>query len=254
MSGAYFISFNICYTWTCHLSSPHRCATPNIWLECADQMCEFRLFRYQLDTWTQLFKIKAEECLDYLLCILGKEGYASMDHWVPSDEAHKWDLEKFLDYLESTLDEEISPWVQVYELEDIKKRSDESVNELIDRICQLAHHAQIGNDSNAAIEFEVQCRLIGAIPDADIKLWKELLNVNHQKRCHIYWRLVIHITPLSLEQLQHVLVKPSIPSTKAISPRKTSNKGLLHSAPTAPIHTPWLWQLSCTKCYLQGLF
>ena len=49
----------------------------------ADQMCQFRLFKYQLDTWFWLCKVKAEECLDYLLCILGKEGYAAMDCWVP---------------------------------------------------------------------------------------------------------------------------------------------------------------------------
>ena len=34
------------------------------------------------------------------------------------------DLETFLNYLESTLDDGIPPRVQVYELEDIKKRSD----------------------------------------------------------------------------------------------------------------------------------
>ena len=79
---------------------------------------------------------------------------------VPPDEGHKQNLEKFLDYIENTLDDEISPQVCVYELEDVKKRPDESVNELIDRIHQLAHHAQIGNGSDAAIEFEVQCRLI----------------------------------------------------------------------------------------------
>ena len=58
-----------------------------------------------------------------------------------------------------------------------------------------------------------------------------------QKKCHIYWRLVIHVTPLSLEWLQCVLVKPSTPSAKAISPRKTSHKSPLLSAPTAPVHT-----------------
>ena len=83
-----------------------------------------------------------------------------MDHWVLTDEADKCDPEKFLSYLKSTLDDEISPQVHVYKLEDIKKRSDRSINELIDRICQLTHHAQIGDGSNAAIEFEVQCRLI----------------------------------------------------------------------------------------------
>ena len=55
----------------------------------ADQMCEFRLFKCQLDTWFQLCKIKAEECLDYLLCILDKKGYAAIDHWAPPDEIHK---------------------------------------------------------------------------------------------------------------------------------------------------------------------
>ena len=60
-----------------------------------DQMCKFRLFKCQLDTWFQLCKIKAEEHLDYLLCILGK--------------ADKCDPEKFLNYLKNTLDEKISP-------------------------------------------------------------------------------------------------------------------------------------------------
>ena len=58
-----------------------------------------------------------------------------MDQWVPADKANKKDPEKILDYIESTLDDEISPRVCVYELGDVKKRSDESVDELIDRIC-----------------------------------------------------------------------------------------------------------------------
>ena len=46
----------------------------------------------------------------------------------------------------------------------------------------IARHVQIGDGSNATIEFKVQCRLIRAIPDADIKLQKELLKVNHDKK------------------------------------------------------------------------
>ena len=99
-----------------------------------------------------------------------------MDRWVPADEAHKNDPAKFLDYIESTLDDEISPKVHVYELEDITKRSDESIDELVDQICQ------IGSGSDAAIEFKVQCRLIWAIPDANIGLHKQLLKVSHDKR------------------------------------------------------------------------
>ena len=145
-------------------------------------MQEFCLFKCQLETWTRICKIKAEEKLDYLLFILGKEGYATIDRWVPSDEAHKNNLVKFLDYIESMLDDEISPRVHVYKLEDITKRSDESINELVDRIHQLAHRAQIGNGSDVAIEFEVQHRLIQAIPDTNIELHKQLLKVSHDKR------------------------------------------------------------------------
>ena len=55
----------------------------------ADQMGEFHLFKCQLETWFWLCEIKAEECLDYLLCILGKEGYVAMGCWVLPDEGHK---------------------------------------------------------------------------------------------------------------------------------------------------------------------
>ena len=119
----------------------------------SDQMGEFCLFKCQLETWTRICKIKAEETLDYLLCILVKEGYGTMDRWVPVDEAHKNDPVKFLDYIETTLDNKISPRVHVYELEDITKRSDESTNELVDQICQLACRAHIGDGSDAVIEF-----------------------------------------------------------------------------------------------------
>ena len=59
-----------------------------------------------------------------------------------------------------------------------------------------------------------------------------------RKKYHIYWRLVTCTMLLSPEQLQCVLVKPYMPSAKAINPRRTSHRSPLHSAPTAPIHTP----------------
>ena len=120
----------------------------------SDQMQKFCLFKCQLETWTRIPKIKAEEKLDYLLCILGKEGYATMDRWVPADVAQKNDPAKFLDYIESTLDDEISPQVCVYELEDITRRSYESINELVDQICQLAHWAQIGDGITPARDLQ----------------------------------------------------------------------------------------------------
>ena len=64
------------------------------------------------------------------------------------------------------------------ELEDVKKRTDETIDAPIDCICQLAHCPLIGDGSDAAVESEVQHRLICAIPDGDIELQKELLKVS----------------------------------------------------------------------------
>ena len=77
--------------------------------------------------------------------------------------------------------DEISSHVRVYELEDVKKRTDETIDALSDHIHQLAHHALIGNGSYVAVEFEVQWRLICAIPDGDIELQKELLRISYVK-------------------------------------------------------------------------
>ena len=88
------------------------------------------------------------------------------------------DAEKILDYLESTLDDDIPPHIRVYGLENVKKRIDDTIDAHIDCKCQLACHALIGDGSDAAAEFEVQHKLIHAIPDGDIEPWKELLKVS----------------------------------------------------------------------------
>ena len=97
---------------------------------------------------------------------------------MPTDPADKNDPGKFLDCLESSLDDEISPHFRVYELEDVRKRTEETIDVVVDHIHQLACHTLIGDGSDAAVELEVQCRLIHAIPDGDIKLWKELLKAS----------------------------------------------------------------------------
>ena len=119
-----------------------------------------------------------------------------MDHWMHTDPIDKNDAGKFLNYLESTMDDKISPYVRVCKLEDVNKRTDETIDALIDHIFQLAHCALIGDESDVAVEFEVQCRLIHSIPDGDIELWKELLKVNQDKGvshlleiCHTYYTI-----------------------------------------------------------------
>ena len=76
-----------------------------------------------------------------------------MDLWMPTDPADKNNAGKFFNYLENTLDDEISPHVRVYELEDVKKRTDETTDALIGHIHQLACCALIGDGSGAAVEF-----------------------------------------------------------------------------------------------------
>ena len=90
-----------------------------------DQMREFQMFKHQFISLKKICQITSDE-VDYLLSILDQEGYAAMDPWMPTDTADKNDAGKFFDYLESTLDDEMSPHVRVYELEDIKKRTEET--------------------------------------------------------------------------------------------------------------------------------
>ena len=131
--------------------------------------------------------------------------------------------------MESTLDDDISPQVHDYELEDVKKRSDKSVDELVDSIHQLTHHVQIGNGSDA-IMFKVQCRLIWSSPDANIELWKELLKVNHNKKVSDL---------LEISCMYYVIESGAAAmwASKAINLRKASHRSVPHSAPTAPAHT-----------------
>ena len=109
-------------------------------------------------------------------------------------DAHWSGRQKLPNYLWSTLDDEISPCVRFYGLEYVEKRTDETIDALIDHIHKLACHALIGDGSDVAVEFEVQCRLIPAIPNGDIWLWKELLKVSQDKGvshileiCHAYY-------------------------------------------------------------------
>ena len=84
--------------------------------------------------------------------------------------------------------------MRVYKLEDVKKRTDETIDAPIDCIHQFSCCALIGDGSDVSVESEVQCMLIYAIPDGDIELWKELLKISQDKSishlleiCHTYY-------------------------------------------------------------------
>ena len=149
-------------------------------LNALDQIREFQLFKHHFTPWKKIHHITTDE-VDYLPSILSKEGYVAMDCWVLTDAADINDTGKFLIYLEITLDDEISLCVRFYELEDIKKRTDEMTDALVELIHRLACHEVIGDGRDPPAEFEVQCRLIRAILDGKIELQKELLKISCDK-------------------------------------------------------------------------
>ncbi len=68
------------------------------------------------------------------------------------------------------VDNNVTHQLLTYELEDTRNKLDESVDDLIDCICQMVHQCCVFNGSDTAIEYELQCCLIRAIPDKDITL------------------------------------------------------------------------------------
>ena len=77
-----------------------------------------------------------------------------------------------------------------------------SIVALIDCICQLAHHALIGDGSDGAVESEVQM--------VKLSYGRSFSRSVETRVSHTYWRSAIHTIPLSLELLQCVLAKPSM--------------------------------------------
>ena len=85
-------------------------------------------------------------------------------------------------------------------------------NELLDQIHQLTCRVQIGNGSDATIELEVQCRLIWAIPDANIELHKQLLKVSPDKRvlhlleiCRTYYTVESGVAAMYVGHVVHTV-------------------------------------------------
>ena len=214
-------------------------------------MREFRLFKCQFTSWEKICQITTDE-VDYLLSILRNEGYAAMDHWMPTDPADKDDARKFLDYLESTLDYEISPCVKVYELECINKRADESIDALVDWIWQLVYYVIIGDGSDVAVDFKVQHRLICAIPDGDIELCKEILKVGHDKG--VSHLLEIYHTYCAIESGAAVVCagKTINAVKKSCQPQKQPSQCQNCTSQHPPGHDNWpAWESVC-KVFLKG--
>ena len=208
------VNLLICFTrYATHgLPGTSSCTTPYIQL--SHQQPDVRVLPIQVPAWDLDPNLQDQGWGKTWLSALhpGQRGLCHHGQICTSRwSAEEWP-EKFLGYIENMLDDEISPQVCVYELEDITKRSDKSIDELEDRICQLGHRAQIGNGSDGVIEFEVQCRLIWAIPDTDIELHKQLLKVSHDKRvshlleiCRTYYAVESGVAAMCAGHVVHAV-------------------------------------------------
>ncbi len=138
----------------------------------AEDKCEaIQIFRLALSKWLKMKRVEDEEAqLDMALMILGSEGFKVFEHWTPDDVADKKDYNKFLDYMLRGVDNNVTHRLLTYELEDTRKKPDESVDDLMDRMRQMAHQCHVFDGSDTAIEYEPQRCLIRAIPNKDITL------------------------------------------------------------------------------------
>ena len=89
----------------------------------------------------------------------------------------------------------------------------------------------MGNGSDAAIKFKVQCRMIWASPNANIELCKQLLKISHDKRvlhlleiCRTYYAVESGVAAMCAGHAVHAVCH-------------TCHRHPMHHAPTAPINT-----------------
>jgi len=162
-----------------------------------DQHEELRLFRTQLSNWFEIKDIPNAKRKACVLSLLGKEGVRLFERWSPTTADDRDDYGKFLDYIESTLTDSVSRRVLRYQLEDVRKRSDEPIDVLYERIKLMAQRAKVGGGTAEAIEYTLQQRLVRAIPDSDVELRKKLLELDDTKTskdmlevCRSYYSVV----------------------------------------------------------------
>ena len=119
-------------------------------------------------------------------------------------------------------------------------------------------HGTNHNGSDAAIEFEAQCRLIQVIPDADIQLHKQLLKVSHDKRvlylleiCRTYYAVESGVAAMCAGHVVHTVCHthqahdPKPQTSYALCPNCT------HQHPPGRHNCP-AWDSACKGCGKRG--
>ena len=109
--------------------------------------------------------------LEYILNSLGNTGHKKYERWQPprnDDEVKKTkaSADKFMDYLLSTMDHEVSQCCRIYQLEDVRIRAGESPDELMECLHALADCCIF--PTNDEKEHNVQYHFICTLSDKDL--------------------------------------------------------------------------------------
>ena len=155
----------------------------------SEQYSDFQLFTKSVKSWLTLQNILKEEKmvplklttrLEYVLNLLGNTGRKKYERWQPSgpDEVRKAkaSAEKFMDYLLSTMDHEVSQHCRIYQLEDVRIWAGESPDELVECLHALADHCNFPTDDEKEHNLD-------ALDIVDSKPIHAIHQGKHNKQC-----------------------------------------------------------------------
>ena len=140
---------------------------------------DFQIFIESTNSWFKLQNTPAEKPdgtddtrLEYVLSFLGATGRKKHKSWNPdgaTPEAKKKtknSAEKFMAYLLSTMDHEVSQRCRIYQWEEVRIQAGETPDELADRIRALAARCKFPSEDE--MERNVQYRFVRALNDKDL--------------------------------------------------------------------------------------
>ena len=145
------------------------------------QYSDFQLFTRSVKSWFTLQNIVKEEKdgsteinstrLEYILNFLGNTGQQKYERWQPSGtddkvKKIKASADKFMDYLLSMMDCEVSQCCRIYQQEDVRIQAGESHDELMECLCALADHCNFPTDDE--MECNVQYCFVRTLSDKDL--------------------------------------------------------------------------------------
>ena len=141
-----------------------------------DQYEDFRLFKKGMERWYKLQGIPDTDDddtrLEYLLNFLGPIGQRKHEQWIPTGATEaarsqkKKSASEFMKHLHESMDHPVSQRCRIYQLEEIRIKTGETPDELVERIRGLADRCDFPTDAEK--ERHIQFWLVRALSDTDL--------------------------------------------------------------------------------------